>query len=105
MGIYYSNAWNSRDLPFMSANLLNKDGTRYTVQKIFENGILNRKTLGLVGLPVMAGSYVWMQMSNNMAVRFLQSLTDSRSEACSLTSSSSGAQTSSRGSRVFAKRT
>jgi hypothetical protein len=51
LGIYYTNAWDSRSLPFMSTRLRSEDGGTYPVQKVFVNGVLDKAALEKYGIP------------------------------------------------------
>jgi hypothetical protein len=70
IGVYYSNLWNSRALPFMASNLRTADGGRYNASTVFINGILDRTALERVGLPRLTGSYAWSLTVGNAAVSF-----------------------------------
>lgn len=70
LGVYYSNLWGSRALPFMASNLRTADGGRYQSNKIFINGILDRQALSTYGLPRLTGSYAWSLTVGNAAVSY-----------------------------------
>jgi len=69
LGVYYSNLWGARSLPFLASNLRTADGGRYNSTAVFDNGILNRAALEEYGLPRLTGSYAWSLTVGNAAVR------------------------------------
>lgn len=69
LGIYYTNAWDSRSLPFMSTRLRSEDGGTYPVQKVFVNGILDKAALEKYGIPRLTGSFAYSMFIANAAVR------------------------------------
>lgn len=68
MGVYYGNAWGSRDLPFMSSLLRTQTGKRYNTAKVFVNGVLDTEKLAEYGLPRVAGTYLWGMLCGNIAI-------------------------------------
>jgi hypothetical protein len=68
IAIYYSNAWGSRSLPFMSTKLLTTDGTSYPITKVFTGGILNEEALAQYGIPRLSGSFAYAMFMANAAV-------------------------------------
>jgi hypothetical protein len=51
IAIYYGNAWNSRDLPFL-------------------NGVLDKSALAKYGLPRLTGTFAYAMFMANAAVSF-----------------------------------
>jgi hypothetical protein len=68
LGIYYSNAWDSKSLPFMSTHLLQDNGTRYPIDQVFDGGILNETALNTYGIPSLSGSFAYAMFMANAAV-------------------------------------
>jgi hypothetical protein len=44
LAIYYGNAWTARAQPFLSTSLRTASGERYVSPKVFDNGILTRRS-------------------------------------------------------------
>lgn len=74
LGIYYTNGWDSRDLPFMSTRLLSENGTKYPIKEVFDGGVLNETTLAEIGLPRLTGSFAFAMFMANAAVSTTQKL-------------------------------
>lgn len=74
LGIYYTNGWDSRDLPFMSTRLLLENGTKYPIKEVFDGGVLNETTLAEIGLPRLTGSFAFAMFMANAAVSTTQKL-------------------------------
>jgi hypothetical protein len=70
IAIYYGNAWNSRDLPFMSTRLLTQEGKNYPSAKVFLNGVLDKSALAKYGLPRLTGTFAYAMFMANAAVSF-----------------------------------
>jgi hypothetical protein len=70
IAIYYGNAWNSRDLPFMSTRLLTQEGKNYPSAKVFVNGVLDKSALAKYGLPWLTGTFAYAMFMANAAVSF-----------------------------------
>jgi hypothetical protein len=68
LGIYYTNAWGSRSLPFMSTQLLSEDGSKYPISKVFVGGVLNQDALASYGIPSLSGSFAYAMFIANAAV-------------------------------------
>ena len=68
LGIYYTNAWGAKDLPFMSTRLLTDEGKRYPITKVFKGGVLDRAALALNGIPRLTGSFAYAMFMANAAV-------------------------------------
>lgn len=71
LGIYYSNAWGSRSLPFMSTQLLSSNGTSYPIANVFDGGVLNEESLATYGIPKLSGSFAYAMFMANAAVSTL----------------------------------
>lgn len=50
LAIYYSNAWGSQSLPFMSTSLRSADGSSYPTAEVFTGGVLNETALAEHGM-------------------------------------------------------
>lgn len=72
LGIYYTNGWDSRNLPFMSTRLLAENGTKYPIKEVFDGGVLNETTLAEIGLPRLTGSFAFAMFMANAAVSATQ---------------------------------
>ena len=68
LGIYYSNAWGSKSLPFMSTRLLQADGSKYPISDVFSGGVLNTTALESTGLPQLSGTFAYSMFMANAAV-------------------------------------
>lgn len=68
LGIYYTNAWDSKSQPFMSTRLRSEDGSAYPIQKVFTGGILNQEALQEYGIPRLTGSFAYAMFMANAAV-------------------------------------
>jgi hypothetical protein len=68
IGIYYSNTWGAKSLPFMSTKLLNADGSRYPISEVFANGRFDKEAFALHGVPKLAGSFAYGLFMANAAV-------------------------------------
>lgn len=75
LGIYYTNAWDSKSQPFMSTQLRTEAGGRYPTAKVFVGGVLNKAALAKYGVPRLTGSFAYAMFMANAAVRipFVQS--------------------------------
>lgn len=69
LGIYYTNGWASRSLPFMSTRLLLDDGSGYPTEKVFKNAVLDKSALAKYGIPRLTGSFAFAMFMANAAVR------------------------------------
>ncbi|KZS93887.1 oligopeptide transporter [Sistotremastrum niveocremeum HHB9708] len=69
-GIYYSNTWDSKSLPMLTSSIFNPDSpTPYNQTQVFgPTFTLNNTAFEEVGLPRLAGSYVWSLMASNWAI-------------------------------------
>jgi hypothetical protein len=68
LGIYYSNAWGSKSLPFMSTRLLLANGSQYPIGDVFAGGALNTTALESTGIPLLSGSFAYSMFMANAAV-------------------------------------
>ncbi|KAI5461791.1 putative oligopeptide transporter [Mariannaea sp. PMI_226] len=68
LGIYYTNAWGSRSLPFMSTSLRLENGTKYPIDQVFEGAVLNEEALAEYGLPKLTGSFAFSLFMANAAI-------------------------------------
>lgn len=68
VGIYYSNGWDSKSLPFMSTRLLSEDGTKYPITKVFVDGVLDTDALNTYGIPRLTGTFAYAMFMTNAAV-------------------------------------
>lgn len=68
LGLYYSNAFNARDLPFMSTRLLGNDGKRYPLEKVFVGARLNKEALAEHGIPRITASFAYGMFMANAAI-------------------------------------
>ncbi|KAJ4370267.1 hypothetical protein N0V86_009004 [Didymella sp. IMI 355093] len=68
LAVYYSNAWESRSLPFMSTRLLTQEGGKYPSTKVFVNGVLDKTALAKYGLPKLTGTFAYAMFMANAAI-------------------------------------
>lgn len=68
LGIYYTNQWNAKSLPFMSTRLKTADGDPYPLTSVFTGGILDKAALAENGLPRLTGSFVYAMFMANAAI-------------------------------------
>ncbi|CAD6449000.1 626c1573-1fe1-4a30-923a-3e4d05aaa8f5 [Sclerotinia trifoliorum] len=68
LGIYYTNAWDSKAQPFMSTQLRSENGSRYPTAQVFSNGILNETALEEYGNPSLTGSFAYAMFMANAAI-------------------------------------
>lgn len=68
LAIYYGNAWGSKSLPFMSTQLLSKNGTTYPSAEIFPGGVLDTSGLAKYGIPKLSGTFAYAMFMANAAV-------------------------------------
>lgn len=73
IGIYYTNAWGSKSLPFMSSRLLSDDGSAYPIKKVFAGGVLDTDALAIYGNPNITGTFAYAMFMANAAVSFWKS--------------------------------
>jgi len=68
LGIYYSNAWDSKSQPFMSTRLRTENGSVYPSADVFTGGILNQTALAEYGIPRLTGSFAYSMFIANASV-------------------------------------
>ncbi|KAA8569870.1 hypothetical protein EYC84_002213 [Monilinia fructicola] len=68
LGIYYTNAWDSKAQPFMSTQLRSENGSRYPTSQVFSEGILNQTALEEYGTPSLTGSFAYAMFMANAAI-------------------------------------
>ncbi|KAH7131083.1 peptide transporter MTD1 [Dactylonectria macrodidyma] len=69
LGLYYGNAWEAKNFPFMSTSLFMKNGTVVSTTSIFNNnGSIDDVKLEEIGLPYMTSSTVWGYFTMNLAI-------------------------------------
>ncbi|KAF8860940.1 OPT superfamily oligopeptide transporter [Acephala macrosclerotiorum] len=68
LGIYYTNAWGAKSLPFMSTRLLSSDGSKYPIAKVFVGGKLDHAALATYGIPSLSGSFAYAMFMANAAI-------------------------------------
>ncbi|KKY31697.1 putative opt oligopeptide transporter [Diaporthe ampelina] len=68
LGIYYTNAWESKSLPFMSTTLRTDDGGKYPIAEVFTGGVLNQTALAENGLPRLTGTFAYAMFMANAAI-------------------------------------
>jgi OPT family oligopeptide transporter len=68
LGIYYSNTWGAKSLPFMSTRLLSADGSKYPIASVFKGGILDHAALAEYGIPSLSGTFAYAMFMANAAI-------------------------------------
>ena len=68
LGIYYTNTWGAKSLPFMSTRLLSEDGSKYPITDVFTGGVLNEEALAQYGIPRLSGTFAYAMFMANAAV-------------------------------------
>ncbi|KAH8093910.1 OPT oligopeptide transporter protein-domain-containing protein [Cristinia sonorae] len=69
MAIYYSNTWNALSFPMLSSSIFAANGSRYKQNAVFDQTFtLNETALKEVGIPSLTGSYVWYNLTGNLAI-------------------------------------
>ncbi|KAF8635447.1 hypothetical protein AX15_000427 [Amanita polypyramis BW_CC] len=67
--IYYTNTWDSKSFPMLSTSIFSTNGTVYHQSAVFGRDlVLNNTALAEVGLPHLAGSFVWKNVTANLAI-------------------------------------
>lgn len=66
--VYYTDTWGAKAQPFMSTSLRTATGGRYVASSVFVDGILSEDKLEQVGLPHLAGTFVWGLLTATMAI-------------------------------------
>ncbi|AEO60728.1 hypothetical protein MYCTH_98157 [Thermothelomyces thermophilus ATCC 42464] len=73
LGIYYTNAWGAKSLPFMSTRLRSQDGGTYPTAEVFVGGVLDREAFQKYGIPRLTGSFAYSLFMANAASTILYS--------------------------------
>ncbi|KAI0472704.1 OPT oligopeptide transporter [Xylariaceae sp. FL0804] len=68
LGIYYSNTWDSKSLPFMSTSLRSADGGVYPTAEVFVGGELDHNALAKYGAPRLTGTFAYAMFMANAAI-------------------------------------
>ncbi|KAF3768541.1 hypothetical protein M406DRAFT_286460 [Cryphonectria parasitica EP155] len=68
LGIYYSNDWNAKSLPFMSTSLHLANGSSYPTEEVFSGGLLNDTALAEFGPPKLAATFAYSMFIANAAI-------------------------------------
>ncbi|TFK26561.1 oligopeptide transporter [Coprinopsis marcescibilis] len=69
MGIYYSNIWNSWNIPILSTTIFHSNGTLYDQTRMLDEYFrVIPAAVESEGLPYLTGSFLWANMSSNLAV-------------------------------------
>ncbi|KAM6503339.1 oligopeptide transporter [Amanita muscaria] len=67
--IYYTNTWGSKAFPMISTSIFQANGSIYNQNAVFgTNFQLNQTALQDVGLPYLAGSWAWSNLTANLAI-------------------------------------
>lgn len=72
LGIYYTDVWDAKSLPFMSTSLRQANGTVYPSADVFPNGNLDHDALETYGIPRMTGTFAYSMLMANAAVSNLR---------------------------------
>ncbi|PWN54029.1 OPT superfamily oligopeptide transporter [Violaceomyces palustris] len=67
-GVYYNNVWNAKSFPFLSTSLFRENGTRYSQNSVFINGILDQDAIERQGSPHLAATYAWSLVRSNLSI-------------------------------------
>ncbi|KAF9242072.1 OPT oligopeptide transporter protein-domain-containing protein [Melanogaster broomeanus] len=69
IAIYYSNAWDSKTFPMISTSIFSANGSIYDQKAVFGSTFqLNQTALQEVGLPYLAGSNVWLNITSSLSI-------------------------------------
>lgn len=69
IGLYYSNAWNAKQFPFMSTSLFTTNGSAYSTTGILnDHGTVDSAKLDRQGLPRLASATIWGYFTANLAI-------------------------------------
>ncbi|KAG5918653.1 hypothetical protein E4U61_001594 [Claviceps capensis] len=68
LGIYYTNAWDAKSLPFMSTRLRTAGGKAYPTSKVFVGGVLDKTAFAKFGIPRLTGSFAYAMFMANAAL-------------------------------------
>lgn len=67
-GVYWGNAWDAKELPFMSTRLRMDNGTAYPIDQVFVGGVLDKEALAEFGLPRLTGTFAFAMFMANAAI-------------------------------------
>ncbi|KAF2156495.1 OPT superfamily oligopeptide transporter [Myriangium duriaei CBS 260.36] len=60
LGLYYGNAWNAKDFPFMSTSLFLDNGKKLSTTSILnDHGTIDQGKIDKIGVPYLTSSTVW----------------------------------------------
>ncbi|KAG6284246.1 hypothetical protein E4U46_007369 [Claviceps purpurea] len=68
LGVYYTNAWDAKSLPFMSTRLWTAGGKAYPTSKVFVGGVLNKTAFAKFGIPRLTGTFAYAMFMANAAI-------------------------------------
>lgn len=69
LGMYYTNKWHAKSLPFMSTGLFQSNGTTFSTASILnEHGIVDEAKLKAIGLPHLTSSTIWGFFTQNLGI-------------------------------------
>lgn len=69
LALFYSNTWNAKSFPFMSASLFQANGQVYDQNVIFGSTLeLNTEALASYGVPHLTASNLWNFFCQTMAI-------------------------------------
>ncbi|KAG6096698.1 hypothetical protein E4U30_001293 [Claviceps sp. LM220 group G6] len=68
LGIYYTNAWDAKSLPFMSTRLWTAGGKAYPTSEVFLGGVLDKTAFAKYGIPRLSGTFAYAMFMANAAI-------------------------------------
>ncbi|TVY83033.1 Oligopeptide transporter [Lachnellula suecica] len=69
IGLYYSNVWNAKTFPFMSAALFQSNGSRFSASAVMNSqGTIDFDKLNAIGVPSLSSSTIWGYFTANLAI-------------------------------------
>lgn len=69
LGLYFNNAWNAKNFPFMSTSLFLSNGSQFSTTSIMNSqGTIDFDELNTFGLPYMTSSTLWGYFCANLAI-------------------------------------
>ncbi|KAJ5620183.1 OPT peptide transporter Mtd1 [Penicillium lagena] len=69
LGLYYSNAFNAKNFPFMSTSLFKSNGEPLSTTSLLNNeGTIDETKLAKIGLPSLTATTVWGYFTQNLAI-------------------------------------
>ena len=69
LGLYYGNAWNAKNFPFMSTSLFTTAGKKFSTTSILNSeGTIDQEKLDKVGVPALSSSTAWGYFTSNLAI-------------------------------------